>query len=176
MKFAIFLASVLLSGTASADPVTDAYLRQLSLVEQDLVPLVEVVPTERYGFRPTGGAFYDVRSFGEQVKHLATMIYMTSAIVLEEKSPYGPGTHDNGPDAIQTKENIVDYFRSALEYARRAMKSLTEKNHLDPLPTYLGTQLRIEVANTVMYHCYEHYGQMVVYARMNSVVPPASRR
>jgi hypothetical protein len=25
------------------------------------------------------------------VKHAATMIYMTAAIVLEEKSPYGPG-------------------------------------------------------------------------------------
>jgi hypothetical protein len=24
-------------------------------------------------------------------------------------------------------------------------------------------------------HCFDHYGQMVVYARMNGVVPPASQ-
>jgi hypothetical protein len=24
-------------------------------------------------------------------------------------------------------------------------------------------------------HCFDHYGQMVVYARMNGIVPPASR-
>ena len=176
MKFAVFVATVLLSGAAYADPVSDAYLRQLSRLEQDLLPLAEVVPTERYLFRPVGGAFNDVRTFGEQVKHIATMIYVTAAIVLEEKSPYGPGINDNGPDTIQTKENIVDYLRSAFEYARRAMRSLTEKNHLDPLPTSLGTQLRIEVASAVMDHSYNHYGQMVVYARWNSVVPPASRR
>jgi hypothetical protein len=172
MKIAIFLVSVLLSATVHADPVSDAYLRQLSVLEQDLVPLIEAVPTERYGFRPTD----DVRTFGEQVKHAATMIYMTAAIVLEEPSPYGPGTNDNGPDLIQTKENIVDYLKASLEYARRAMKSLSEKNHLDPLKTYFGTQLRIEVAAGVMYHSYNHYGQMVVYARLNRIVPPASRR
>jgi hypothetical protein len=24
-------------------------------------------------------------------------------------------------------------------------------------------------------HCFDHYGQMVVYLRMNGIVPPASR-
>ena len=55
------------------------------------------------------------------------------------------------------------------------MASLTQKNHLDPLRTYFGSQPRIEVAAGVAYHSYNHYGQMVVYARLNGVVPPASR-
>jgi hypothetical protein len=41
---------------------------------------------------------------------------------------------------------------------------------------YFGSQTRVEVAAGVTYHSYNHYGQMVVYARMNGVVPPASRR
>ena len=57
-------------------------------------------------FRPTNGEFAGVRTFGEQVKHAATMIYMTAAIVLEEKSPYGPGTNDNGPDSVQGAPNM----------------------------------------------------------------------
>ena len=39
-----------------------------------------------------------------------------------------------------------------------------------------GSQPRIEVAAGVAYHSYNHYGQMVVYARIRGVVPPASRR
>ena len=65
---------------------------------------------------------------------------------------------------------------SSLAYARRAMASLTEKNQLDPLNTYFGPQPRVAVAAGVAYHSYNHYGQLVVYARMNGIVPPASQR
>jgi hypothetical protein len=149
------------------------YLKQVDLVEHDLVSLAQAMPADKYSFRPSGGQFDDVRTFGEQVKHAATMIFMTAAIVLEEKSPYGPGTNDNGPDDLQGKEQIVDYLKRSIAYARKAMSSLTEKNHLDPLNTYFGSQSRIEVAAGVGFHSYNHYGQMVVYARMCGIVPPS---
>jgi hypothetical protein len=156
--------------------VAAIFQNQLTLVESDVVSLAEAMPAEKYDFKPTAGEFTGVRTFGEQVKHLATMIYMTSAIVLEEKSPYGPGTNDNGPDEVKGKDAIVAYLKSSIAYARRAMGSLTEQNALDPLKTYFGSQPRAEVASGVAYHSYDHYGQMVVYARMNGIVPAGSRR
>jgi hypothetical protein len=166
----------MLSTPAMADPVADVFLKAMDLVEADLVGLARAMPADAYDFRPTDGAFTGVRTFGEQVKHAATMIYMTAAIVLEEKSPYGPGVNDNGSADVQGKEQIVAYLEASIRYARRAMSSLTRKNHLDPLRTYFGSQPRIEVAAGVAYHSYNHFGQMVVYARMKGVVPPASRR
>jgi hypothetical protein len=151
------------------------YARQLDLLERDLVALAEAMPASAYDFRPTDGTFQNVRTFGEQVKHAATMIFMTAAIVLEERSPYGPGTNDNGPDEVQGKDAIVEYLKQSFVYARMAVSSLDETNHLDPLKTYFGMQARAEVAAGLTYHSYNHYGQMVVYARMNGVVPPASR-
>jgi len=167
---------VLNSQTFAANRVAAIYAKQVDLVEHDLLSLARAVPGDRYDFRPASGACTGVRTFGEQVKHAATMIYMTAAIVLEEKSPYGPGANDNGPDAIQGKEQIVTYLEGSLAYARKAMASLTEENQLDPLTTYFGSQSRVEVAAGVAYHSYNHYGQMVVYARMNDVVPPSSQR
>jgi hypothetical protein len=163
------------AGAQPANRVADLYGRQVDLVEHDLLSLVKAMPVDKYDFRPTDGAFASVRTFGEQVTHAATMIFMTAAIVLEERSPYGPGTNDNGLDEIRGKAQIVDYLERSLAYARRAMASLTEENHLDPLKTYFGSQPRIEVANGVIYHSYNHYGQMVVYARMNGIVPPSSQ-
>ena len=156
--------------------VASIFQNQLTLVESDVVSLAEAMPAEKYDFKPTAGEFAGVRTFGEQVKHVATMIYMTSAIVLEEKSPYGPGTNDNGPDDVKGKDAIVAYLKASIAYARKAMGSLTEQNALDPLKTYFGSQPRAEVASGLTYHSYDHYGQMVVYARMNGIVPPASRR
>jgi hypothetical protein len=34
---------------------------------------------------------------------------------------------------------------------------------------------RVNMASGAVWHSFDHYGQMVVYARMNGVVPPASR-
>jgi len=179
------LLAALLSGNTMTDAfaqgqggnrVATIFQNQLSLVESDIVGLAAAMPSEKYDFRPTDGEFTGVRTFGEQVKHVATMIYMTSAIVLEEKSPYGPGTNDNGPDDVHGKDAIVAYLKASIAYARKAMASLTEQNALDPLKTYFGSQPRAEVASGLAYHSYDHYGQMVVYARMNGIIPPASRR
>jgi hypothetical protein len=159
----------------TSNRVEDMYQKQLDLVEHDLVSLAEAMPADKYDFRPASGAFEGVRTFGEQIRHAATMIYMTAAIVLEEKSPFGPGTNDNGPDGVQGKAPIVEYLRNAIAYARTAMASLNEKNQLDPLRTYFGPQPRVAVAAGIAFHSYDHYGQLVVYARMNGVTPPASR-
>src|SRR5262245_7447361 len=168
----ILLASV---PVMASNPVADMYLHQVDLVEDNALRLAEAMPADKYDFRPAGPAFAGVRTFGEQVKHIATMIYMTAAIVLEEKSPYGPGANDNGPEEVQGKEQILQYFKASLAYARKAMSSLDEKNQLDPIKTYFGPMPRVAVAAGVAFHSYDHYGQMVVYARMNGIVPPASR-
>jgi hypothetical protein len=159
----------------AADPVAEMYLHQVKLVEDDVLSLASAMPADKYDFAPSQGTFAGVRTFGEQVRHLATMIYMTSAIVLEEKSPYGPGPGDNGPSSVRSKAEILDYLQGSLIYARKAMSSLTVKNHLDPIKTYFGPMARSAVAAGVAYHSFNHYGQMVVYARMNGVVPPSSR-
>ena len=108
------------------DPVTQMYLDQLPLVEREVVSLTQAMPADMYDFAPVDGAFAGVRTFGEQVRHVATMTYMTAALVLEEPSPYGPGVHNNGPDDIRSKEEVVAYLEASLAYARRAIESLTE--------------------------------------------------
>ncbi len=150
------------------------YDDQLSLVEDAVVSLAEAMPAASYDFSPTLGTFAGVRTFGEQVKHVAAMIYMTSALVMEERSPHGPGTHNNGPDEVQSKEEIIRFLKDSIAYSRKAMASLTEANHLEPVRSAFGQMSRSAVAAGVAFHSFTHYGQMVVYARMNGIVPPTS--
>ena len=149
------------------------YLHLVDILENDVLSLARAMPEPGYDFAPRQGAFAGVRTFGEQVKHLATVIYMTSALVLSERSPYDPGTGDNGPDSVRGKEEILNYLEGSFAYARKALRSLTGEKHLERIETYFGAQTRGEVAAGIVYHSYNHYGQMVVYARMNGIVPPA---
>jgi hypothetical protein len=175
---AIVTVMLLVTGyrASAANPVADLYGKQMDLLESDLVSLARAMPAERYDFRPSNGEFTGVRTFGEQIRHVATMLYMTAAIVRQQATPYGPGVNDNGPATVQGKEQILAYLTGAIAYAREAIAFLDERNQFDALRTYFGSQPRVEVAAGLIYHSYNHYGQIVVYARMNGIVPPASRR
>jgi len=58
---------------------------ELKILEHDLVPLAEAMPAARYDFAPANEEFKGVRTFGQQVMHVAGNIYGASATVLGEK-------------------------------------------------------------------------------------------
>ena len=57
------------------------------MVQSDFTSLAEAMPEEKWSFRPTQGAFTDVRTFGEQVKHVACANEAWSKKLRGEKPP-----------------------------------------------------------------------------------------
>lgn len=161
----------------AADPIAKMHDADVVRVEREILPLVEAMPADKFDFAPTNGAFTGVRTFALQARHVATVIYLVSGAVLQQKPPVDTGATDNGPDSLRSKEQIVEYFKGAVAFAHKAMNSLTVQNQLDTIPSPFGrgTMSRVEAAMWVGFHSYDHYGQMVVYARMNGVIPPASQ-
>jgi len=153
------------------------YDRQLSMVEREVVSLAEAMPSDKYEFAPTAGDFKDVRTFAQQMSHLATVIYEVSAGVLGEKSPIDGGKSENGPASLKTKDATVKYLKDAFGYGHKAMNSLTDQNFTELVASPFGDKSpRGSLANVTLWHTFDHYGQAVVYARMNGIVPPASRQ
>lgn len=174
-----FLILALLASAAAfgADAVGQVFDQQVSTIEREVLPLVEAMPADKFDFAPTNGAFTGVRTFALQAKHDATMIWRLSASVAGEKAPpIETGPADNGPVNMTTKDAIVEYFKGAIAYAHKAMGSLTQQNMLDQVPSPFGFGMTTRLASAAFLglHSYDHYGQMVVYLRMNGVVPPAS--
>jgi hypothetical protein len=171
----LVLAFPLFGADAVLSPVAKTMEAELKILEHDLVPLAEAMPAAQYDFAPTNGEFKGVRTFGQQVKHIAGSIYGASAGVLGEKPPVELGEGESGPANVKTKEEIVKYLKGSLAYAHRAMATLTEANSGEEVAAWGGKQSRLFMADVVLWHSFDHYGQMVVYARMNGIVPPASR-
>jgi uncharacterized damage-inducible protein DinB len=162
---------------ASSANVGKIFDGQLRTIESEFVPLVEAMPADKMNFAPQQGAFKGVRTFGQQATHVATIIYAVSAAALGEKNPTDMGQNENGPASLNTKEAIVRYVKDAFTYGHKAMQNLTTKNLTDPMssPFGSGKMARVDAASVAVWHSFDHYGQMVVYARMNGIVPPASR-
>ncbi len=156
--------------------VTQVLDRSVTNVEHEFVPAADAMPEDKFGFAPTNGEFKGVRTYGEQIKHVAAVNYIFGAAILSEKPPVDVGD-ESGPASVKTKAEILTYLKDSFTYVHKAILTINEKNVVEPLksPFGEGSITRLGMATSVAAHCFDHYGQMVVYLRMNGIVPPASR-
>jgi DinB superfamily len=151
---------------------------QLSSVEKTVVGAADAMPEAKYDFAPTTqGEFKGVRTFGLEVKHMAVANYALGAGILGEKPPIDLGG-PNGPASIKTKAEIMKFLNDSFVYAHKAVNSINEANILEPIKAPFGNSMttRLGIAVSLISHPFDHYGQMVEYLRMNSIIPPASRQ
>ena len=150
---------------------------QLSNSEKTVVPAADAMPEDKYGFAPSQGDFKGVRTFGGEIKHMAVANYALGAGILGEKPPVDLGGPD-GPPAVKSKADIMKFLNDSFVYAHKAINSISESNILEPIKSPFGanTTTRLALATSLISHPYDHYGQMVEYLRMNSIIPPASRK
>lgn len=152
---------------------------QLSIVQSEFVSAAEAMPEDKYSFAPTNGEFKGVRTFAQQVKHVATLNNRLFGAILGQAVATGTaeGEGSNGPDSIQTKEQILKYLRDSFALGHQAIATITPENALSTVKTppipFLRTPLAL--AGFAPTHAMDHYGQVVEYLRMNGLVPPASR-
>jgi uncharacterized damage-inducible protein DinB len=156
--------------------VTQVLDRTVANMEHEFVPAAEAMPEDKFGFAPTNGEFKGVRTFGEQVKHVAAVNYELGAAILGEKPPVDIGD-ESGPASVKTKAEILNYLKGSFAYVHKAVQTVNEKNLVEQVksPFGEGKVTRLGLATSVAAHGFDHYGQMVEYLRMNGIVPPASR-
>ncbi len=161
---------------AEARTVAGELDRAVAGVEKEFVSAAEAMPEDKFSFVPTNGDFKGVRAFDQQVKHVAAVNYMVAAAILGEKPPVDTGG-ENGPDSVKTKAQSVQFLKDSFAYAHKAVLTIDQANLVATIksPFGSGTSTRLAMAVIIPAHCFDHYGQVVEYLRMNGIVPPASR-
>jgi uncharacterized damage-inducible protein DinB len=179
--FLLLLAGSALALAQDAKPAEHRTIAQvldhgIGGVENEFVSAADAMPEDKYSFAPTNGEFKGVRTFAQQVKHVAAVNYMFGAAILEEKPPVELGS-ENGPDSLKTKADIMKFLKDSFAYVHKAAGTVNDGNLVTPIksPFGEGTVTRLGMATLIVGHCFDHYGQMVEYLRMNGIVPPASR-
>ncbi len=148
----------------------------IKTIESEFVPAAEAMPEAKYDFAPTGGEFKGVRTFAQQVKHVAAVNYIVGAAILGEKPPVDTN-EEKGSDTMKSKADIVRFLKDSFAYAHKAVATINDANALEPITVPFGKDkgTRAGMATVFAWHGFDHYGQMVEYLRMNGIVPPASR-
>jgi DinB family protein len=152
--------------------VTEVFDRVAGADERATLALANAMPEERYGFRPTKGAFKGVRNFAQLAKHVAVANYQMGAALLGEKVPVEQGPHDNGPDSVRSKADVVKFLRDSFAYLHKAIGTVNESNLMELVELPEGGRVaRLTVVTAALSHPMDIYGQMIEYLRMNGIDP-----
>ena len=150
---------------AAKNPYTDHTRGVYEALQLIMITSAELMPEEKYGFKPVES----VRSFGQILGHAASSQYYMCATVLGEK-PAPPKIDAS----TATKAELIAALRAAFAYCDSAWAEMNDASGAEVVKfmTDDSPKLGVLIVNNV--HTIEHYGNLIVYLRMNGLVPPTS--
>ena len=152
-----------------ADPELKVVLDSWNEIGRKLTAMAEDFPEDKYDFKPTP----EQRSFAEQLLHAAGSCYYFTNPVTGQKPPAG---EDPKRDQYKSKADIVAFVKKSFADGAAALQSKGEKGLTTEVVYFPHQKSRVlDIANGIIEHSGEHYGQLVVYYRLAGLVPPESR-
>jgi len=149
---------------------SQSYGKLLGMMEQEFVSAVEAMPDDKFNFAPTEGEFKGVRTFSGQVKHVTGSSYYFFGG--PDMSQADVKAKEDAVEKLTTKAEIVQALKDSFIKAHSFVDGITPENAFVTMP---NGSTRAGMATFGLAHMMDHYGQLVVYLRMNGIVPPASR-
>ena len=111
-----------------------------------------------------------MRSFAGQVKHVTgSSYYFFGGPGMTEEQVKGK---EDAVEKLTSKAEIVQAMKDSFKNAHTFVDGITAENVFVAMPS---GSTRGGMATFGLAHMMDHYGQLVVYLRMNGIVPPASR-
>ena len=133
----------------------------------EILDVAEVMPAEKYGYKPTP----EISSFGDQLVHVAGIVQRFVDTAKGTKTE--PAHH-----GTMTKPEIIGLLKKTFQGAQEMITPLTDAQLLEPVKFPFGdrTVTRATFWQGPLYQIRNHHGQLVVYLRMNGIVPPTTAR
>ena len=103
------------------------------------------MPEDKYSYIPVVGKYDGVRSFGEQVKHVACAQF---AFFNEFEGKKPPGDCEKGGhDAAKSKAELIKYLKDSFDYSNRVLATLTANNALDRVEgRHAGPNTKLDIS------------------------------
>jgi hypothetical protein len=169
----VLLNSASAQQSSAAKTVPESMNYMWKMVEKEFTSLADAMPADKWSFKPTQGTFTEARTFAEQVKHVACGNEAWAKKLRGEKPPERCDL--GGPNPAKSKAEIMSYLMDSFAMMDGEIEKTSAENLLSAVKGPYAGDNRFEVLTSALWHASDHYGQLVEYARMNGVVPPASQ-
>jgi uncharacterized damage-inducible protein DinB len=154
---------------AQSNPLSADVRADYATIKDYFIRAAEKMPETNYSFRPTP----DVRTFAQLVAHVADDQYNLCSPVKGETrhAAYAEIEH-----TLSSKSDLLPALKKAFAYCDSAYDSLTDASAKDIVQFYKRDKTKFSMLNWNTWHTWEHYGNAVVYLRLNGLVPPSSEK
>jgi uncharacterized damage-inducible protein DinB len=134
----------------------------------NMVDVADAMPEERYDFKPTP----EVRTFREQLVHVAGTVHR-----FIDEANGTKGTSDP-PHTPMTKADVIRLLTQTFQAGQTMIGSLTDAQIVEPVKFPFGERMvsRYGFWMGPLQDAADHYGQLVIYLRLNGIVPPVTAR
>jgi uncharacterized damage-inducible protein DinB len=143
--------------------------RDYKNVRDFFIRAAEKMPEAEYGFKPSP----DVRSFGQQVAHVADDQYNLCS---PAKGEIRKAAYTDIENRLSKKADLIATLKEAFAYCDGAYDALTDASGAETVKFGKTDRTRFAMLNWNLWHTWEHYGNVVVYLRMKGLVPPTSEK
>jgi hypothetical protein len=148
---------------------SQAVLESWNDIGRKLIAIAEDLPEDKYDYKPNP----DSRTFVAQLIHVSASMYYFTDLAQGKKPRF---SDDPKRDDLQTKAQIVAFVKKCVQDGADLIKAKGDKGLNESVPAGGPTLTRLyDLAYGLTEHSGEHYGQLVVYYRINGLVPPESR-
>ena len=156
------------NSSAQTGAARGGFLGPLRVQWEDVANMVmgiaEVIPEDKYDYRPSP----QVRSFREMLQHLVNENYTFMGAVAGD-----PPRDRSFSEGFTTRAELLKALEDSYQYGAKIWTGLTEQNAMDTI-TFRSTRTpRWAPALSMIADNMDHYGNLVVYLRVNGLVPPA---
>jgi hypothetical protein len=155
-----------------APSMSQGVLDSWNEIGQKLITMAQDFPEDKFSFKPQA----ESRTFISNLIHASASMYFftdTSA----GKKPRPLSYFDNPKDAgIKTRADLVAFVTKCVEDGAAEIKAKGDQGLMETVDDGGPHLDRLyDLAYGLIAHSNEHYGQLVVYYRINNLVPPESR-
>lgn len=128
-----------------------------------VIGIVEIMPEDKYDFKPTP----EVRTFRDNVIHLVAENYLFFGRVAGENL-------GNPAQNLKSRDELIKALRESYDYGAKVWAGLTEAKALEMIEVRDQKVQRWSAILGAIQDNMNHYGNLVVYVRLNGLVPPRS--
>ena len=144
------------------------FIKEWTGQKSTLVKIAEAMPEAKFSFKATPPQ----RDFGGHVMHIEQINMMVLKTLGSNVA--APAINEKATSKADTIKAMSDSF----DYGTAILNEQTDQTMVGTVqgPPWMGPSTRARIYAFLIGHTQDTYGQMVVYLRLNGLVPPASQR
>ncbi|GAB3222674.1 DinB family protein [Algoriphagus aestuariicola] len=131
---------------------------------------LDAMPADKYNLKPTP----EMRSFAQQMLHLADANYGFIAAATGLASPVGMGASEKAED--QSKENTTKLVMASYDFVIGSIKTMTPEKLAENTTLFGRFEMsKGKALEKAFEHQTHHRGQATVYIRLGGATPPQEK-